>query len=263
MMIGQTNLLRKLDNISLDSFPRSLILEGESGCGKHTYCNLIANKLNLEIEDITEKLELEYILELRSRISPKIYIVDSSDISIKEQNTILKFVEEPLKNSYIIILKNGKLLPTILNRCQRWQFEAYSKEELSTFNVIDSYNIANTPGQLLKIKGVDLNPIVSLADNIIDRIGRATISNTLSIPNKIALKGEKDKFDFQLFNKILLSRITHRILSNNEIKYIEMYKIISNYLDNCSVPRVDYKNVLDNFLIALWEVAHGFEKTQE
>ena len=61
---------------------------------------------------------------------PKIYIIDSSTISIKEQNIILKFVEEPLKNSYIIILKNSKLLPTILNRCQKWKFEAYSKEEL-------------------------------------------------------------------------------------------------------------------------------------
>lgn len=259
-MIGQKKLLNKLNNISLDNFPRSLILEGEEGCGKHTYCNLIASTLNLAIEDITENLNLDYLLELRSRVSPKIYIIDSSTISIKEQNIILKFVEEPLKNSYIIILKNSKLLPTILNRCQKWKFESYSKEELSSFEIEDSYNICNTPGQLLNIKGIDLTPIVSLADNIIDRIGRASLSNTLNIPNRLALKGEKDKFDFHLFNKILLNRISDKILNNNDIKYIEMYKIINKYLDNCSIPRVDYKMILDNFLINLWEVAHGFEK---
>lgn len=260
-MVGQKILLNKLNNISLDNFPRSLILEGESGCGKHTYCNLIASTLNLPIEDITENLNLEYILELRARTSPTLYIIDSSNISIKEQNIILKSIEEPLKNSYIIILKNGGLLPTIINRCQKWQFEAYSKEELSSFGIIDSYNICTTPGQLLNIKDTDLDPIVSLADNIIDRIGKASIANTLSIPNKIALKEEKDKFNFHLFNKILLSRILNKISIDNNIKYIEMYKVIFNYLNDCYAPKIDYKNILDNFLITLWEVAHGFEKT--
>ena len=59
-----------------------------------------------------------------------------------------------------------------------------------------------------------LTPIISLADNIIDRIGRASLSNTLNIPNKLALKGEKDKFDFHLFNKILLNRISSKILND-------------------------------------------------
>ena len=60
-MVGQIQLTNKLNNITLDNFPRSLILFGEDGCGKHTYCNLISNKLDLELKDITESITLETI----------------------------------------------------------------------------------------------------------------------------------------------------------------------------------------------------------
>jgi Holliday junction resolvasome RuvABC ATP-dependent DNA helicase subunit len=50
--IGQKLLLNKLNNLNLDSMPRSLLLLGDVGCGKHTYSNLIANRLGLKLVDI-------------------------------------------------------------------------------------------------------------------------------------------------------------------------------------------------------------------
>ena len=260
MMVGQANLMNKLKDISLDSFPRSLILFGEDGCGKHSYCNLISNKLDLELKDITESITLETINDIYSRANPYLYIIDSSLISIKEQNMILKFIEEPLKNSYIILLCENKqsLLPTILNRCHIWHFESYSRAELDSFGIKDVYGIASTPGQLLELEGVDIDPIIKLVDSIIDRMANASISNALSISNKIAFKEEKDKFNLKLFNRVLMFRVFNRVKESSNSLILEMYKLVSSYINNSFTPRVDAKILLDNLIVNLWEVTHTY-----
>ena len=258
MMIGQSLLLNKLNNLTLDTMPRSLILFGEEGCGKHTYCNLMSDKLGLPLVNITEIISLDYINEMYSRVTPTIYIIEASGISIKEQNMLLKFIEEPLKNSYIIILCESKnsLLPTILNRCNIWNFEQYSREELNSFNVIDSYLIANTPGQILNLKSVDIEPIVKLVDSIIEKMKNASFTNALSISNKIAFKDEKDKIPLKLFNKVFLNRLSLKIKENQSSDLLGMYKIVSQYLKDSNVPKIDAKILLDNLIVNLWEVTH-------
>lgn len=257
-MIGQRILLNKLNNITLDNFPRSLILFGENGCGKHSYLNLISNKLNLDVIDMTESISLDYINEIYFKTNPHIYMIDASKISIKEQNMLLKLIEEPLKNSYIVLLCENKhsLLPTILNRCCVWGFESYSKEELSSFGIEDVYNIANTPGQLLELKKVDIESIIKLADNIINKMGSASISNALSISNKMAFKNEKDKLNPKIFNSVLINRVSNKIKEAPNPLILEMYKLISKYNSEISIPRIDAKILMDNLIVNLWEVTH-------
>ena len=62
---------------------------------------------------------------------------------------MLKFIEEPLKNSYIIILaeSTNQLLPTIYNRCQVMTFAPYSIDELRNFTQDELVlSVARTPG---------------------------------------------------------------------------------------------------------------------
>lgn len=259
-MIGQNKLIEKLNILTLDSMPRSLILLGEKGCGKHIYSKLIADKLGLELKDITENLNLDYLIELRSKVEPFLYIIDASNISIKEQNIILKFLEEPLKNSYIVLLCEDKnyVLETIWNRCQRWRFEFYNKEDLKYFNDNeDALNIFKTPGKLLNVKGVELSNTLILCNKIIDKIGVATLPNTLTIPNNIALKNEKDKIDISIFNDILNYVIEQKILKDSNPNLIKMYNIIREYLYKSKLPKIDFKPLLDNLLINLWEVSRS------
>jgi hypothetical protein len=138
-----------------------------------------------------------------------------------------------------------------------WEFEAYSSEELSFFGIEDLYNVADTPGQLLKLKNISVTDIIKLSDNIIDRMCSASISNALSITNKIAFKDEKDKIDPYWFNKILLTRVTNRLKSHSNSTIFDMYKLVSKYINDTKVPRVDAKILLDNLIVNLWEVAHN------
>ena len=56
-------------------------------------------------------------------------------ISVKSQNTILKFLEEPTSNCIIILLVENlsSLLDTVINRCQVFELEKYDKSTLSLF----------------------------------------------------------------------------------------------------------------------------------
>ena len=44
-MIGQKRLLNVIDNYTIDTFPRSVILIGDQGCGKHTLVNYISENI--------------------------------------------------------------------------------------------------------------------------------------------------------------------------------------------------------------------------
>ena len=131
-IIGQDKLLNYIDSKRRDTFPRSLILLGESGCGKSTVINYISDKLNLPLIDITDNINIDFITSLYEKPEPYIYTIKASNITIKEQNALLKFIEEPLKNSYVIIeVENlNQILATVYNRCQVLKFVPYSKKIL-------------------------------------------------------------------------------------------------------------------------------------
>ena len=256
IMVGQKKLIEKLNNLTLDNMPRSLILLGDSGCGKHMYSQLIADKLNIRLLDITSDLNLEYLTELRGRVEPYLYIINVKEISTKEQNTILKFLEEPLKNSYIILLCENQsiVLETVWNRCQRWCFTQYSKDELLKFTSHNDYvEIFKTPGKLLNVKDIDIAPSLILCEKIINKIGVATLPNTLTIPNNIAFKNERDKIPLELFNDIF-AYIVEKYVIENRIN-MRMYNVVRDYLYKSKLPRIDPKPLLDNMLINLWEVS--------
>ena len=105
MIIGQKKLITKLDSFNLDTFPHSTLFIGEKGSGKHTIINYISeNIINLPIVDISETISYDYIDLIYRNPNPFIYLVDINKMTEKEQNILLKFVEEPLKNAYIMLL---------------------------------------------------------------------------------------------------------------------------------------------------------------
>lgn len=259
-MVGQKNLIQKLNIATLDNMPRSLILVGPSGCGKHLYASEVAKKLNLNLLDITDNLNLDYLLELKAKVEPFVYIINSSKISLREQNIILKFLEEPLKNSYIFLLceNQASLIETVWNRCQRWHFESYSDEELSQFCSDSKIRaIFRTPGKLLEIKDTDVFSVLELCNKIIEKINIASLPNTLTLANNMAFKEEKDKIDINLFKDIFIYSITQKIIQNNSSILFKMYNVIKEYIYKSNLPKIDQKMLYDNMLISLWEVSRS------
>lgn len=260
MLVGQDKLNQFLNNVSIDTMPRSSILSGPKGCGKHTFCSLLKEKLNIPLVDITDKLDFEFIIELYTKTTPSIYLVDVTNILKKEQNKLLKFLEESLKNSFIIILCESlnQLLDTIINRCEVIRFQPYTIEQLRQFDSdIDEtiLHLCNTPGDIITYKSLSLEPYIVLAQKMIEKMNIAAISNAISISDKIAFKDESDRLNLTLFKKVLLNTASAALI-NQKINN-SFFDAIRNYLTEASQPKVNQKYLFENLITNLWLISHG------
>ena len=262
MIQGQEKICNKIDSLTLDAFPRSLMLVGPRGAGKHLIVDYISKKFGFQIIDITDSLTQDYIEELYNRVEPYIYILRANELSVKDENTILKFIEEPLKNSYIILLAETDIgiLQTILNRCQIWHLQSYKKDFLRTFLTDDNeyvLNIARTPGQVIDLCNNSFDQMLELADKIISKISIASVANTLTLSNKVSFKNEKDKFDCKLFVDVLLNRLVEAYYKNNDMKYNNAYMLTSELKKKLAVKNLDQKALFEKYLISLRGIMKG------
>ena len=262
MILGQEKICFNIDNLTLDTFPRSLMLVGLKGSGKHLIVDYISKKFNLSVIDITTSLDQESIEELYNRVEPYLYIIRTSELTVKDENTILKFIEEPLKNSYIVLLSETDigLLQTVLNRCQIWYLQNYSRDVLKTFLTSDNeyvLSIAKTPGQVIDLCNVPLDEMIELSDKIIDKINIASVANTLTLSSKIKFKDEKDKFDLKLFVDILSQRITDRAIKSSDTKYVKAYMLTVEMKKKLAIKNLDYKAIFEKYLVELRDIMQG------
>ncbi len=109
---------------------------------------------------------------------PKILLMWLPEYLGKEGNKLLKMIEEPTDNTYLILVANDieRILPTIISRCQQMKFIPYKEQEIKEFlqkeNGLDE-NIATQYARLAEgninkanelIKGEDKN----LSDTLFD-----------------------------------------------------------------------------------------------
>lgn len=262
MVIGQEKICNRIASLTIDDFPRSLMLVGPQGAGKHLLCREIAERFSLPQMDITNELTLENIEEMYNRVEPYLYIIRVNEISVKEENTILKFLEEPLKNAFIVLIAetdNG-ILQTILNRCQIWYLQPYKKEFLASF-VTDPNSlvlmIADTPGQVQLLSSINLTEALALADKIITKIHMASVSNTLTLVSKVGFKEEPSKINIKLFVKIVLHRFREFIKNTNDAKLVTGYYLTNELSKNLGVKNLDQKLLFERYLIQLRSCMRG------
>lgn len=261
-MIGQEVLVSKIKQYTLDTFPRSVILLGDTGSGRHTLCNEISKHLNIEQVLIDSSITYENIEEFTTRPTPYLYIFNADLLSIKQQNVILKFLEEPLNNCFIIIVCRVKqqLLDTILNRCQIWTLEKYTTEMLKAMfpqaNEIQ-LSLSFTPGQLTNVSSIpnqDLYYMKDLAAKILNSISRATVSNILSVPDRFYYgEVEAGKYSFDIFLKLLLAESFKNVVESNTATCYNTYMLIEELVNRTFVPNVNKKQLFENYLMKLKE----------
>ena len=257
--MGQDKLVSMIKSKNLDTFPRSVMLVGPEGSGKHTLCTLIGKQLSLPVENISDKLNIDTIEEIYTRVEPFVFLIDTKKITVKEQNAILKFIEEPLKNSFIVILAENKnrLLETIINRCQIWTLERYSDDILRQFleGAVNSdlvLDIARTPGQVKKYSGVDLIDYINLAQKIVEKIDVASLPNTLTIVEKLSYKDEKDKLDCSILFSVLLRECREAVIKNEKPYACIMYELTDSFMNDLLIGNIDKKTLFENYLIRVW-----------
>lgn len=256
-MRGQHKLLEKVNHATLDTIPKTLMLLGRFGCGKHTVASCLAKSLCIPLNDISNSVNQETIDSLYNVVSATMIVIDTNLITEKQQNQLLKIIEEPPSMIYIVLLCENlsRILPTIINRCQVWEFERYTPQELSDIaGQVDPtvLKIATTPGEITLLKNTDLPNCLELCNKMMDSIGKANISNALSISNKIAFKDEKDKLNFRALCLCLGYTVTQKMYERCDEKDIARYYVTMDFLSKLSsINNVNKKILFEKYLIKL------------
>ena len=260
--IGQPEIKFKIDNLTIDTCANSNIIVGEQGSGKHTICNLISDTLQLNLYDITKKLTLDTITDIYLRTEPAIYTIDGNDLSEKNNNTILKLLEEPPKNAFIFILINSEkgVLPTIINRCYIWKLKPYSSIDLIEFipNTFDYetkkliLTITKTPGQIINLCETDPNKIIDYANYILDKITVASFSNVLNISDKVYYDTKADdKFSCFILCNLLVYILRKRIAQDYNEKYVNAHNATCKLITALHMSNFNKKYLFENYLFTL------------
>ncbi len=155
-VVGQQHVTRTLKNaIQQNHLAQALLFTGPRGVGKTTCARILARMIN-EDDGITDESDFSFnIFELDAasnnsvddirnlidqvRFAPqvgsfKVYIIDEVHmLSQAAFNAFLKTLEEPPKHAIFILAttEKHKIIPTILSRCQIYDFRRISVEDIT------------------------------------------------------------------------------------------------------------------------------------
>ncbi len=165
------NLVSILKRIDDNSFTNLFIIEPEKGnIKKEVVKDIIKESIKTSMED-----------------GPKVFIFNGAEsLNVSSSNSLLKFIEEPIDDTYIIFIVDNieSLLPTIRSRCVTLFFKPLNKELLIEKLVSDGHE-----------KGIVL-PLIeySLDSNEVERIiGNEKLISILSLVEELFMVRIEDK----------------------------------------------------------------------
>lgn len=219
-MIGQTNLIAKIDSV-IDSglFPRFTIIQGADGSGKNMLVEHIHNKIgydlvevNLTVDDVRNCIRSAYEITV-----PVIYYFRNADeLSPAAKNALLKITEEPPNKAYFLLtlLNENSVADTIRSRAIIYQMEPYKPYELKEFlmkyedgsSKKIALEVCDTPGEIELLYANGAEKLLSFAEKVIQNVAHVSIANALKIADSIAFADtdKHDKFDLALFWKAVI-----------------------------------------------------------
>ena len=272
---GQEHIVRTLKNaLATGKIAHAYLFAGPRGTGKTTMAKLFAKALNCE-EGIGHQcnsckncvaimegshpdvLELDAasnngVDEIRELIDKvkygtilgryKVYIIDEVHmLSTGAFNALLKTLEEPPEHVIFILATTEphKILPTILSRCQRYDF-----------NKVSEYDIKE------RLKAVLLNENVEYVEEAIELIVNLAdggMRDALSILEKVLAYSQNRLIVEDVLNIFALESKEEKIKLINSIINHDMGDVLSR-LNNYITKGTDIKRLTEDLLIILKDI---------
>lgn len=256
-MAGQKEIVKTIKNsLKNGKSSHAYLFSGPRGVGKTTLARLIAKGVNCLTTEITDEpcnncenclainngtfmdmIEIDAasnrgideIRQLKEKINyqpvkgrKKIYIIDEVHMLTKEAfNALLKTLEEPPEHVIFILATTeaDKILPTIISRCQRYDFKALSMEEMTN-----------------KLKYICEQENINIDDEVFEIIyenSGGSMRDSISILERLMVTCFDEKITFEKCEQVLgitptkqMEDFLNKIQQRN---YIELVKTLDEY----------------------------------
>ena len=266
-MIGQEYLIKHLDSFTIGTFPHTSLFIGPEGCGKHTLVNNISSRLGVQLIDVTELLGSETFEDMLHDPVVKMYLINVSNLNIKEQGLVCTILEDTSITSFISLIASNPawLSSSIIDNCTVFRFNAYTNEELGNFIPVGiedqdlAFHVAPTPGTIKNINNSVLIILKNICTNIIYNINNINFTNLLEVADNIDYCGEyPDKPSANEFlncmDYMYLTQATKQA-EDNIIVDTFYSSITKYYLGMISNNKVDKKTLIERYIIDIWNHA--------
>ena len=238
-VIGQEHVIQTLTNaLTLEMISHAYLFSGPRGSGKTTIARLLAKAVNckdgkgyepcnkcsscIEISqgrsldlieiDAASHRGIDEIRELKEgiRFSPtkskyKVFIVDESHQLTKEAaNALLKTLEEPPAHAIFILATTEihKMIPTIISRCQRFDFRRLTLPEiLKRLEIVSQKEKVNIEKAALEMIALNSGGSLRDAESLLDQV--ITFSGQVKLIKKENIKDLLGIVDLELTAKFL------------------------------------------------------------
>ena len=206
--------------------------------GVHPDLIQLPNGQNVLTEDIKKIIDNSLLVPIES--DKKIFIIDNfSSANVSAQNKLLKILEEPPRNTIIILLVDNEnnVLPTISSRCRKMHLNIVPDTQIRRIIISSKYN--GDIDNLVELSGGSLTRAINLTSNssyvelsnvIFDVIKSLNSSSTVLAQINILLQKKADISEImqlfeQYFCDILLCRLNKEKLIQNKTKLNDLKKL--------------------------------------
>ena len=264
-VIGQSSITQTLTNaINLNQLPQALLFCGPRGVGKTSCARILARKINNQKKEDDIKFNVFELdaasnnsvddirnLNEQVRIPPqvgryKIYIIDEAHmLSSAAFNAFLKTLEEPPKHAIFILAttEKNKIIPTILSRCQIYDFKSISNSDIALhLKNISLKNNIKFEDQALNIISETAEGAMRDALSLYDRLVNLTNENltTLLVSENLSILNHE--IYIKLTEKLLNNNIADILIDIDEIlkkgfSHLDFLNGLSNYFRNLMLSK--------------------------
>lgn len=264
-IIGQTKLINKLSGYSFNSMPKTMLLIGESGAGKHFITRKFVDSLGVALQEVTAQTTSEQLTEYFQNPIQTVYVLNMSEIPERQQHRYLKFIEEPSANMRVILLAESEvgILPTILNRCVKFTFEDYTIDQLKQLNWATQadnpiiYEICKTPGQLLNLAQIDnLGALKDFCINILRTVPLSEYGPFMSYTCSLNYKDNFSKFDPDIFLNLLIKTAYDLYIMESRDVLFNIYLYLIERKQQLINKTLSKESFMLNTLDRMWRLVH-------